>query len=109
MRGGSRPGAGSKPRTVSEKEKKRILKSVTQMAKKEGKTPHEVFAEVLITGRFFNNPVEPKDWSTCYRIFLDAILVKSTHKKLDVEVKDNRVAVYLPEIRKPDVQEIPNA
>ena len=107
-RGGARPGAGAKPGVISEKLKKKLLAAVTKVAKQEGITPHDVLAEILIKGMFKGKKVEVKDWNVAYRMYLDALIIKSSHKSIEEHKYDHGV-VILPEIKRPTEDEIPNA
>jgi len=107
-RGGARPGAGAKPREISDKLKKALLKAVEKVAKRKKINPHDVLAEILIKGTFKGKKVEVKDWIVSYKIYLDAFVIKSTHKQIDEHHYDHRV-VILPSIKRPKEDEIPQA
>lgn len=107
-RGGARPGAGAKPGVISERLKKRLLAAVTKVAKEEGITPHDVLAEILVRGKFKGEKVSVKDWNVAYRIYMDAFVIKSSHKTIEEYKYDNRV-VILPEIKRPTEDGIPRA
>jgi len=107
-RGGARPGAGAKLGVVSEKLKKELLDAVEKVAKQKKITPHDVLAEILIKGTFKGKKVEVKDWTVAYKIYLDAFVIKSSHRTIEEHQYDHRV-VILPEIKRPEEGEIPNA
>ena len=107
-RGGARPGAGAKPGVVSEKLKKELLDAVEKVAKQKKITPHYVLAEILVKGTFKGKKVEVKDWTVAYKIYLDAFVIKSSHKTIEEHQYDHRV-VILPEIRRPEDDEVAKA
>jgi len=107
-RGGARPGAGAKPGVVSEKLKKELLDAVEKVAKQKKTAPHDVLAEILIEGTFKGKKVEVKDWMTAYKIYLDAFVIKSSHRTIEEHTYDHRV-VILPEIKRPKDDEVAKA
>ena len=107
-RGGSRPGAGARPGVISEKLKKKLLTAVTKVAKEEGITPENVLAEILVKGTFKGEKVSVKDWNVAYRIYLDAFIIRSSHRSIEEHTYDHRV-VILPEIKRPEDDKIAKA
>ena len=106
-RGGARPGAGAKPGVVSEKLKKELLDAVEKVAKQKRITPHDVLAEILIKGTFKGKKVEVKDWTVAYKIYLDAFVIKSSHRTEEHSYEHG--VIILPEIKRPEPDEIPEA
>ena len=107
-RGGARPGAGAKPGVVSEKLKKELLDAVERIAKQKRVTPHNVLAEILIEGTFKGKKVEVKDWTVAYKIYLDAFVIKSSHRTIEEHQYDHGI-IILPEIKRPTEDEVPQA
>ena len=107
-RGGARPGAGAKPRVISEELKKKLLAAVKKAVKKAGKTPHDILADILTTGKFLGKKVDVKDWNAAYKVYLDAFIIRSSHRSVEEHTYDHRV-VILPEIKRPEPDEIPEA
>jgi len=107
-KGGARPGAGAKPGVISEKLKKKLLAAVTKVAKQEGITPHDVLAEILVKGMFKGKKVDVKDWNVAYRIYVDAFIIKSSHKTIEEHQYEHGI-IILPEIKRPTEDEIPKA
>jgi len=107
-RGGARPGAGAKPGVVSEKLKKELLDAVEKVAKQKKITPHDVLAEILVKGTFKGKKVRVTDWTVAYRIYLDAFVIKSSHRTIEEHTYDHRV-VILPEIKRPKDDEVAKA
>jgi len=104
-KGGARPGAGAKPGVISEKLKKKLLAAVRKVAKQEGITPHDVLAEILVKGMFKGKKVDVKDWNVAYRIYVDAFIIKSSHRMIEGHKYPSGV-IILPEIRRPE-KELP--
>lgn len=107
-KGGARPGAGAKPGVISEKLKKKLLAAVTKVAKQEGITPHDVLAEILVKGMFKGKKVDVKDWNVAYRIYVDAFIIKSSHRTSEEHTYEHGI-IILPEIKRPTEDEMPKA
>ena len=104
-RGGARPGAGAKPRQISEKEKRRILRAVNALSKITGRSPHDIFAEILVTGKYNGHEVEIKEWLAAFKIHTDLFLVRSSHKVVE-QHQFGGPAIFLPEIKRPENPDI---
>lgn len=102
-RGGSRKGSGRKPITLSDKEKASLIKAARKIAKETGQTVADILLALIYDTKYKKYQV------AALKVYFDAIIAKDRHEKVDVDIKDNRVAVYLPEIRQPDVREVPSA
>ena len=100
-RGGARPGAGAKPGVVSEKLKKELLAAVEKVAKQRKITPNDVLAEILVKGTFKGEKVKVTDWTAAYKIYIDAFIVKSSHRTVEVDKHEHGI-IILPEIKRPE-------
>ena len=100
-RGGYRPGSGAKPYKTSEAIKKRMRVAVEKLAKKTGKSPEDIQAEILILGKFFGKRVTVRDWNVTYANYCDKNVVKESHKTVE-EYQYPSGIIVLPEIERPD-------
>lgn len=106
--GGRRPGAGAKPHAQSEGVKKRLEEAIQKVAEETGKTWEEILAGILVMGKFKEGKVGIREWLAASTLYLNAMVVKSSHQKIDVEVRESGF-VELPEIKRPKDEEIAKA
>ena len=106
--GGRRPGAGAKPHAYSEETKKKLMEAIQRAAKEEGRGWEEVLADIVVKLKFKEGRIGIREFLSAINLVANIIVVKSSHKQLDIGIHDDRV-VILPEIKRPKDEEVAKA
>ena len=107
-RGGKRPGAGAKPREYSKEAEKRSDEAIQKWSKELNRTPEDIEAEILCTGKWFGHLVPLVAWQNQYSNYCNRHYPRRTHSQIEKHEYDHRV-VILPEIKRPTDEEIAKA
>uniref|UniRef100_A0A6M3K6D5 Uncharacterized protein n=1 Tax=viral metagenome TaxID=1070528 RepID=A0A6M3K6D5_9ZZZZ len=100
--GGARAGSGRKSYNISEKEKQMLMKVARKRAKETGRS----IADILMDAIY--NPEDEKTKIVAIKLFYDVVTVRDSHKIVEAHQFDHRVLI-LPEIKRPKLEEIPQA
>lgn len=77
--GGAREGSGRRPINLSDKEKKKLVKSARDFAKKTGKSVWDV-----LMMHVYNWKEEPRASVAAIKIYQDAMIVRESHRTVEM-------------------------
>lgn len=98
-RGGARPGAGRKRLALSERTRKRLQRAVNAEAKRTGKTPESVLANMIV-----RPGISTRDRLAAIALYYKVMLAYESHKTVE-EHKYQGGLIILPEIVGPSDEE----
>ena len=91
-RGGSRLNSGRKKTSISDRQISKLIRAVNRKARENKTTWADEYADLM-----FDKVSNPKDRIAAFKLYLDV----TTAKKSEVEVKEVKAPIILPE-RRPD-------
>jgi hypothetical protein len=102
-RGGARPGSGRKTYNISEKEKKKLLSRARKMEKETGRGIADILLDFIYQAHKY-----PQLKLTAIKLYYDIMTVSSAHKTIE-EHKYEHGIIILPEIKRPEDDEVAKA